>query len=169
MVKNDLSERDLLIKAQNYCSVSEHCVAEVRDKLYQWGATAEVRDRVIDSLLDNGFIDESRYAAAFVHDKVAFQGWGREKIRMMLLMKHIASPIVDEAIHTIDEDVYQRQLDHLIDNYQLTNQTATLNSLPSTLHNSPSGAQSTIKLARFLAQRGFTTDEIYSALHDEGC
>ncbi len=158
MVKNDLSERDLLIKAQNYCSLAEHCVAEVRDKLYQWGATAEVRDRVIDSLLDKGFIDESRYAAAFVHDKVAFQGWGREKIRMMLLMKHIASPVVEEAIRGIDEEVYLRQLDHLIDNYQLTNETATLNPKLSTFNYKA-------KLARFLAQRGFTTAEIMSKIN----
>ena len=158
MVKNDLSERDLLIKAQNYCSLAEHCVAEVREKLYQWGTAEEVKERIINSLLDSGFIDESRYAAAFVHDKVAFQAWGREKIRMMLLMKHIASPIVEEAIRTIDEDVYQCQLNHLIDNYQLTNETATLNSKLSTLNYKA-------KLARFLAQRGFTTDEIMSKIN----
>lgn len=150
MVKNDLSERDLFVKAQNYCSLAEHCVSEVRDKLYQWGATAEVRDRVIDSLLNNGFIDESRYAAAFVHDKVAFQGWGREKIRIMLIMKHLSSTIIEEALSHIDEDVYQRQLDHLIDNYQRTNETATLNYKA--------------KIARFLVQRGFTSDEIRSRL-----
>lgn len=154
MVKNDLSERDLLIKAQNYCSLAEHCVAEVRDKLYQWGATAEVRDRVIDSLLDNGFIDESRYAAAFVHDKVAFQGWGREKIRMMLLMKHIASPIVEEAIRNIDEKVYNKQLAHLIE--QKRQELLDSSVHHSSIHHS--------KIARFLAQRGFTTDEIMSRI-----
>ena len=154
MVKNVLSERDLLIKAQNYCSLAEHCVAEVRDKLYQWGATAVVRDRVIDSLLDKGFIDESRYAAAFVHDKVAFQGWGREKIRMMLLMKHIASPIVEEAIRTIDEDVYNKQLAHLIE--QKRQELLDSSVHHSSIHHS--------KIARFLAQRGFTTDEIMSRI-----
>ena len=165
MVKNDLSERDLLIKAQNYCSVAEHCVAEVRDKLYQWGATAEVRDRVIDSLLDKGFIDESRYAAAFVHDKVAFQGWGREKIRMMLIMKHISAAVIDQALATIDEEEYNRQLSRLIEqkqqelfNSKLTNETATLNSKLSTLNYKA-------KLVRFLAQRGFTTAEIMSKIN----
>ena len=154
MVKNDLSERDLLIKAQNYCSLAEHCVAEVRDKLYQWGATAEVRDRVIDSLLDKGFIDEARYAAAFVHDKVAFQAWGREKIRMMLLMKHIASPVIDQALATIDEEEYNRQLSRLIEQKK----QETLNSKLSTFNFKT-------KTARFLAQRGFTTAEIMSKIN----
>ena len=154
MVKNDLSERDLLVKAQNYCSLAEHCIAEVREKLYQWGASNEVRDKIIDSLLDNGFIDEKRYAAAFVHDKVAFQSWGREKIRMMLLMKHIASPVVEEAICNIDEKVYNKQLAHLIE--QKRQELLDSSVHHSSIHHS--------KIARFLAQRGFTTEEIMSRI-----
>ncbi len=154
MVKNEWSEQDLLVKAQNYCSLAEHCVSEVREKLYQWGAVPAVQDRLLDRLCQSGFIDEQRYAAAFVHDKVAFQGWGREKIRMMLLMKHLPSPIVEEAIAGIDEEEYNRQLSRLIEqktfSSKLINQTASLNFKN--------------KLCRFLAQRGFTTDEIWSNL-----
>lgn len=140
MVKNEWSVQDLLIKAQNYCSLAEHCVSEVREKLYQWGATSAVQDKILSQLCQAGFIDEQRYAAAFVHDKVAFQGWGREKIRMMLLMKHLPSDVVEEALAGIDETVYNQQLSRLIEQ--------------------KTGA----KLARFLAQRGFTTDEIRSCL-----
>ena len=151
MVKNEWSEQDLLVKAQNYCSLAEHCVSEVREKLYQWGATSAVQDKILSQLCQAGFIDESRYAAAFVHDKVAFQGWGREKIRMMLLMKHLPSQVVEEAIAGIDEKVYNQQLFRLIEQ-----KTASLNSTLSTLNYN--------KLLRFLAQRGFTTDEIRSIL-----
>lgn len=139
MVKREWSEQDLLVKAQNYCSLAEHCVAEVREKLYQWGAPAAVQETIIQKLCQSGFIDEKRYAAAFVHDKVAFQGWGREKIRMMLLMKHIPSVFVEEAIGGIDEEVYNQQLDRLIEQKR---------------------GEVPLKIARFLAQRGFTTSEI---------
>ncbi len=139
MVKREWSEQDLLVKAQNYCSLAEHCVAEVREKLYQWGAPAAVQETIIQKLCQSGFIDEQRYAAAFVHDKVAFQGWGREKIRMMLLMKHIPSAFVEEAIGGIDEEVYNQQLDRLIEQKR---------------------GEVPLKIARFLAQRGFTTAEI---------
>ena len=139
MVKREWSEQDLLVKAQNYCSLAERCVAEVREKLYQWGAPAAVQETIIQKLCQSGFIDEKRYAAAFVHDKVAFQGWGREKIRMMLLMKHIPSVFVEEAIGGIDEEVYNQQLDRLIEQKR---------------------GEVPLKIARFLAQRGFTTAEI---------
>ncbi len=151
MVKKEWSEQDLLVKAQNYCSQAEHCVAEVREKLYQWGATAMVQDTIIQQLCQSGFIDEHRYAAAFVHDKVAFQGWGREKIRMMLQMKHLPSPIIEAALGEIDETVYDQQIARLIE--QKRQEGAEDSAI--------SNQQSKIKLARFLAQRGFTTDEIW--------
>lgn len=159
MVKNEWSEQDLLIKTQNYCSLAEHCVSEVREKLYQWGATSAVQDKILSQLCQAGFIDESRYAAAFVHDKVAFQGWGREKIRMMLLMKHLPSDVVEEALAGIDETVYNQQLSRLIEQKQ-----ETLNSTLSTTLNSKLYTLNSNKLARFLAQRGFTSGEIRSSL-----
>lgn len=151
MVKKEWSEQDLLVKAQNYCSQAEHCVAEVREKLYQWGATAMVQDTIIQQLCQSGFIDEHRYAAAFVHDKVAFQGWGREKIRMMLQMKHLPSMIIEASLGEIDEEVYNQQIARLIE--QKRQEGAADSAI--------SNQQSKIKLARFLAQRGFTTDEIW--------
>ncbi|MCQ2053542.1 MAG: RecX family transcriptional regulator [archaeon] len=151
MVKKEWSEQDLLVKAQNYCSQAEHCVAEVREKLYQWGATAMVQDTIIQQLCQSGFIDERRYATAFVHDKVAFQGWGREKIRMMLQMKHLPSTIIEAALGEINETVYDQQIARLIE--QKRQEGAADSAI--------SNQQSKIKLARFLAQRGFTTDEIW--------
>lgn len=162
MVKNEWSEQDLLVKAQNYCSLAEHCVSEVRDKLYQWGAAPAVQDRLLDRLCQSGFIDEQRYAAAFVHDKVAFLGWGREKIRMMLLMKHLPSPIVEQAIAGIDEEVYLQQLRRLIEQKKQELSESSIVNSQSSIVNSPQGVQS--KICRFLAQRGFTTDEIWSNL-----
>lgn len=160
MVKKDLSEQDLLIKAQNYCSLAEHCAAEVKEKLYQWGAEPKVQEQILNTLTDLDFINESRYAAAFVHDKVAFQGWGREKIRMMLVMKHIASPVIEEAILNIDEEVYNKQLTHLIEQKKQEIPDSQLPNDPASFHLPLSTLNYKAKIARFLSQRGFTTDEI---------
>ncbi len=157
MVKNEWSEQDLLIKAQNYCSLAEHCAAEVKEKLYQWGANPKVQEKILNTLTDLDFINESRYAAAFVHDKVELQGWGREKIRMMLIMKHISSVAINQALATIDEEVYERQLSRLIEQKK----QEIFNSTLSTLNFKN-------KVARFLAQRGFTSDEIHEHLDIEG-
>ena len=79
----------LLNKAAAYCAAAEHCRSEVQTKLLQWGASAGQAGDILDQLEDQGFISESRYCAAFVNDKIRFQGWGKEKIRMALKQKRL--------------------------------------------------------------------------------
>ena len=41
MANRELSKQDYLNKAEAYCARAEHCAAEVRRKLYEWGAPDE--------------------------------------------------------------------------------------------------------------------------------
>ena len=70
---------------------------------------------------------------------------------MMLQMKHLPSTIIEAALGEIDEEVYNQQIARLIE--QKRQEGAADSAI--------SNQQSKIKLARFLAQRGFTTDEIW--------
>ena len=63
--------------AERYCSGAEHCCQEVRQMLERHKAENADIERIIRHLIKEGYIDESRYAAAFVHDKVRFAKWGR--------------------------------------------------------------------------------------------
>ena len=111
-------------------------------RLRQWGCDAQTEDSIIDHLLAENYISDERYAKAFVHDKLLYQGWGRVKIEYMLRGKKVAYDIIQNALKTIDESDYSRILKHLV--------SQRLNNLPS--------------LYRFLTQRGFTYDEIKAAL-----
>ena len=79
----------LLNKAAAYCAAAEHCRSEVQTKLLQWGASANQTSDILDQLEDQGFLSETRYCSAFVNDKIRFQGWGKEKIRMALKQKRL--------------------------------------------------------------------------------
>ena len=81
MVKRQLTYESALARAASLCSRGEHAEAEMRRKLRQWGAETGDADRVVEWLVDNGFVDNSRYAHAFVYDKSRFDLWGRVKIR----------------------------------------------------------------------------------------
>lgn len=83
MEKTDLSLRDVLSKAERYCSTAEHCEMEVVRKLYQWGAMAH-KDAVVAHLRDHGYLDDDRYCRAFAHDHLLFNHWSPLKIRMAL-------------------------------------------------------------------------------------
>ena len=133
-----------LPRATAYCAQAERCAADVRLKLRQWGcADAAQSDSIIDRLYDESFLDDDRYCRAFVHDKVAYQGWGRVKIRMMLLMKHLPEREADAAQRCLDPALYREALRRAVGRYGATDRDRTI---------------------RFCLQRGFTYEEILQEL-----
>ena len=100
--------------AERYCSGAEHCCLEVRQMLERRKAESADIERIIKFLIKEGYIDESRYAAAFVHDKVRFAKWGRAKIAQALWQKRIPAGVADEALASIDEDEYMAALKDVV-------------------------------------------------------
>lgn len=100
--------------AERYCSGAEHCCQEVRQMLERRKAESADIERIIKYLIKEGYIDESRYAAAFVHDKVRFAKWGRAKIAQALWQKRIPADVADEALASIDEDEYMAALKDVV-------------------------------------------------------
>ena len=100
--------------AERYCSGAEHCCQEVGAMLERHGAEKPDIARILKHLVKEGYVDESRYAAAFVHDKVRFAKWGRVKIAQALWQKCIPSGVADEALSRIDEDEYMTALKDVV-------------------------------------------------------
>ena len=144
MENRELSKREWLDKAEAYCARSEHCAADVRRKLYEWKTPAEIFGFIEENLYANDFLNDARFCHAYVHDKVAFQSWGRLKIQAGLHALDLPDSEIRKSLDEIDENTYFSNLRSLIA------------SRPS---DSPE------KLLRFLAQRGFTYEEIQRALH----
>ena len=93
-MKKECSESEARNKAEAYCSSVERCVSEVEAKLEQWGADHEIKDRVIEHLIKEKYIDQRRYCAAFVRDKYRFNQWGRMKIVQALRLKKIPTDVI---------------------------------------------------------------------------
>ena len=153
MKNQEWSPAELKTKIEAYCAAAEHCEMEARMRLRQWKCDSQNEDEIIDYLIAENFISDERYAKAFVHDKLLYQGWGRVKIAYMLRGKKIAFDIIQSAIQTIDDVEYSRILNRLISQRLPQKQLSSIDK--STLDS----------LYRFLMQRGFTLDEIKSALH----
>lgn len=102
-------------RAANYCSKSEHCISELKQKFQDWQIPAEEHDDIINRLLEERFIDERRYASAYVRDKFHFNHWGKTKISLMLKAKKISSADISEALSEIDDEEYLSSLQNLID------------------------------------------------------
>ena len=114
MMRKECSAEEARFKAEAYCSASEHCRADVLAKLYQWGAPEDVWEDILKHLEKERYIDESRYAIAYVRDKYRFNQWGRIKITQALRMKQIAAVSIFEALEEIEEDEYLSVLTSLL-------------------------------------------------------
>ena len=151
MAKTELSKLEWLNKAEAYCARAEHCAADVRRKLYEWGLDdAETATFIEQNLYANDFLNDERFAQAYVHDKVEYQRWGRVKIQAGLQALQLPESVIQEALLTIDESTYLANLRHLISSQSSSSRDP---------HAEP-------KLLRFLAQRGFRYEEIQRCLRD---
>ena len=111
--------------AERYCSGAEHCCLEVRAMLERHKAESEDIDRILKYLVKEGYVDESRYVRAFVHDKVRFAKWGRNKIAQALWQKRIPQNVADDALSSIDEDEYMAALKDVVKSRYRTVKGAT--------------------------------------------
>ncbi|MBQ7631579.1 MAG: RecX family transcriptional regulator [Paludibacteraceae bacterium] len=139
MANHDLSKQEALDKAEAYCARAEHCAADVQRKLYEWDVSSAWFNEIESHLYDADFLNDTRFCHAYVHDKVAYQSWGRLKIQAGLQTLHLPSSAIREALDAIDEETY----------------LSNLRSLIAQRHNDPEE-----KRLRFLLQRGFTYEEI---------
>lgn len=139
MENRELSKAEWLDKCEAYCAKSEHCAADVRRKLYEWAAPAEISDEIVENLYKNDFLNDARFCRAYVHDKVAYQSWGRIKIQAGLRALDLPESEIRKSLDEIDEKQYKSNLQSLFQQRK---------------------ADPEEKRLRFLLQRGFTYDEI---------
>ena len=142
MANRELSPAEWLSKVENYCARAEHCAADVRRKLYEWGAPSDLFDSIEQNLYANHFLDDDRFCRAYVHDKLEYQSWGRLKIQAGLRALQLPESAISDALDSIDETDYFRILSRLIQ----------------------SSGREGDRLLRFLLQRGFSYDDIRQCL-----
>ncbi len=145
--RRPLTPEQALDRMEALCARAEYSSGEIREKLYGKGLTPAQIDEIIESLVRRRFIDDARFAAVFVRDKVAYSGWGRMKISAALYQKRVARDIIAAALDEIDMDVYTERLRSLI--------RAKLSTFSD-----PTSYDSRAKAFRHAASRGFESDLI---------
>ena len=108
MRKKPLSIEDALARMEIKCAAAEHCSSEIRTSLLRQGLASGDIAKIIGSLQSRGFIDDGRFARAFVRDKYRFSAWGRHKISAALRAKQIDGSLIEDALVEIDQREYVR-------------------------------------------------------------
>ncbi|HRN41318.1 MAG TPA: regulatory protein RecX [Vicingus sp.] len=141
-----------LEKAMWYCSFQERCVFDVETRFRAWNVKREDWDKIIDTLLEQNYLNEQRYIEAFVRGKFSIKKWGKMKIISELYQKKISGKEVAKAIDKeINDDDYHQTIIQLIDKKkQLLNEVD-----PQKLNE---------KLYRYLLSKGYESDLIFKFL-----
>lgn len=110
MTAKPLSPDQVLDKMARYCAYQERCVKDVCDKLKTYDISEESQKEILDYLLDNRFVNDERFAHAYVRGKINQNGWGVNKIRFQLLRKGISHEMINAALEEYDPDIYKEKL-----------------------------------------------------------
>lgn len=148
-----LTYEQALSKAAHLCSTAEKAPQEIFDKLITWGISSDAAEEIVCKLKEEKYLDEARYAHAFVHDKFNYEHWGKMKIAYNLRNKGISDSLISNTLDdVISDDEYVSVL---------------ADSLKSKMRGMsiPLSQNDKAKLYRFAAQRGFESRYVSIALN----
>ena len=159
----------ILSRVQALCSRREYCSADIVRKLTTpsracasrtaaAGSSAAVLppltsdqiQEILSALKKDKFLDDARYARAFVRDKSVLSGWGARKIRCALMAKGLDEQVINQALSSLDEEQVQERMEKV------------LSVKHKSLKNDPKVRE---KLIRFGLSRGYAYDELSDCVH----
>lgn len=129
------------------CARGEHCQHDMLEKMRQWGVGDDEQAEVMARLVDGKYVDDERYARAFVRDKIIYNKWGRRKVEQALWAKRIDSDISQRVLDEIDDETYVGILRPMLRQKRRSTKAQGEYEL-------------TTKLIKFAMGRGFTMDII---------
>jgi regulatory protein len=101
-----------LQKLKHFCGYQERSHAEARQKLFSLGLFKTEVEELLRRLIEEGYLNEERYAHQFASGKFRIRGWGKQKIRHELRQKGVSVFFITQALNALDETEYQKSFEH---------------------------------------------------------
>ena len=139
-------------KLKRYCSYQDRCHNEVEKKLKEFDLIEEAKNKILFNLINENYLNESRFSENFVRGKFKIKNWGKIKIVQELKSRNISNINIKRGLMEIDEVEYKNKLENIFNK--------KLSSL---------GNQSVInkkkKIFSYLSYRGWETNLIYEKIN----
>lgn len=153
--KHIYTEQEAYQKLSALCAMSEQCCQDVLQKLKRWEVEPTMAERIVAKLVKERFIDEERYARAFVRDKFRYNHWGRVRIEMELKKRKIAQRHIEIGMEELKEEDNLETLRQIIEK-----------KLPSVKGKNEYEIKG--KLIRFALGRGFEMEDVLKVVERYG-
>ena len=139
----------ILKKVLHYCAYQDRCTQEVRTKLATFDMPDSEKKKMLKLLVDEGYLDDERYASTFVRSKIHLKKWGVNKIKMSLKIKGISDEIISNALSEIDPEIYKDEL---------------IKVLKAKKINESDPYKKKAKLAQYAMQKGYEPNLVWDAV-----
>ena len=147
----EVTEQGAYLQLAQLCARSEHCQHDLLEKMRRWEMSDEAQARVMQRLVSERYVDDERYARAFVRDKIRYNKWGRRKVEQALWQKRIDEDIRQQVLDEVDDEEYLSVLRPLLKQKRRSTKAESDYELNQ-------------KLVRFALGRGYTYDIIRQCL-----
>lgn len=141
-----------LSKLQKYCTYQDRCHIEVERKLTEMRIIPQAKEHIIMSLIEGDYLNEERFALAFVKGKFKIKKWGRIRLKAELKRRKISKYLIESALKQISEK------DYLFTFEELANRKANSIKANSILLKKK-------KLADYLIYRGWESNLVYKKVN----
>ncbi len=138
-------------KIKMWCARGERSLHDTNEKMIRLGATREEADKYLKTLENKGFVSEHRFVSAFIHDHLVLKNWGPLKIRFALKKKGCSSSLIDSELAKFSDLAIDKALKNTI---------STRFTIYPDEHKTHRE-----RLIRYLQNRGYTLDNILTALN----
>lgn len=145
------TEQEAYLTLAALCAKAEHCQWEMLEKMRRWELADDAQARVMERLVKERYVDDERYARAFVLDKIRYNKWGQRKVEQALWQKHIDDDIRQRVLGEVDDEEYLSVLRPLLKQKRRSIKAS-------------SDYEMNQKLIRFALGRGFKFDIIRQCL-----
>jgi regulatory protein len=150
--KKTYTVEEALIKLQKYCSYQDRCHKEVAQKLKEMQMISQASEQIILKLIEGNFLNEERFAMAYVRGKFRIKNWGKRRLVSELKQRQISKYIINKALNQISEDDYKATFETLAERKA----TSILGS---------SKLKKKKKLADYLLYRGWESHLVYEKVN----
>jgi regulatory protein len=145
------SVQEIKARIQRYCAYQERSHYEVRNKLYELGASSREVDDIITELITSNFLNEERYARAFAGGKFRMKKWGKMKIVQALEAQQLSKTCIRLGLSEISDEDYQDTLTEIL-------------SKKADMLDEDNLFVKRDKLSKYAIQKGFEPDLVWTAI-----
>lgn len=105
--------KEAILKLEHFCAYQERCHDEVVSKLYSLKMSPDEIDFIVVQLIENNFLNETRFACSFARGKHRIKSWGKIRIVNELKARHISSTNITLALKEISLEEYEATFEEL--------------------------------------------------------